>query len=260
MFLPRALVVALVGCLLGCQARIQHGLDERQANELLTVLADRGITAEKVQEDGKKPTWSIEVGRDQAASAVRVLAELDLPKHPAPGFSEVFGQGSLVPTPTEERAMYVQALSGEVARTLESLEGVVSARVHLVLPPPSRPGSPAPFLAKASAFLRVRPGARERLGSQDKALRELVSGSVEGLNPDMVTLLLDEIPGSRGPPVPLVDSGTVGLKRAVLCLSIALAFLVGTLLWIARKLGRGAASTRKTVPVSLALEVPRKAA
>ena len=45
-----------------------------------------------------------------------------------------FAQASLVPTATEERVRAAQALSGELSRSLERLEGVLDARVHLSLP------------------------------------------------------------------------------------------------------------------------------
>ena len=184
------LAVVLVAT--GCATRIQHGLDERQANEIQTVLLERGFDANKVIEPGKKPTWSIEVDENQAMDAVRVLSELGLPRPKAEGFGDVFGKGSLVPSPTEERAMFLQALTGEIARTLETVEGVTSARVHLVIPPPARPGLPAGE-AKASAFLRVRPGAADPVKAMRLELRSLIAGSVEGLRPDDVTLVVSEV-------------------------------------------------------------------
>src|SRR5690349_5621029 len=97
--------------LAGCSTQIQHGLDEKQANEMQTALAGRGIQAQKVAEQGKKPTWAIEVDDDRAAEAVRVLTELGLPRARPQGFEEVFGKSSLVPTATEERVKYEEALS-----------------------------------------------------------------------------------------------------------------------------------------------------
>src|SRR3954470_30175 len=157
-----------------CSEPIQHGLDERQANEIQSVLVERGLAAEKVVEPGKKPTWSIEVPQEQATDAVRILSELGLPRPRTEGLSDVFGKGSLVPSPTEERALYLEAISGELSRTLESVDGVVSARVHLVIPPPPRPGA-APVPAKASAFLKVRPGMVDRVNSMKEDLRALVA-------------------------------------------------------------------------------------
>ncbi|HZH03946.1 MAG TPA: hypothetical protein VEY30_09190, partial [Myxococcaceae bacterium] len=126
-----AVIALSLLALMGCRADVRHGLDERQANEVQSALQGRGIDAEKVAESGKKPVWTVRVRREQAVDAVRVLADLGLPRQRPPGFSEVFGKGSLVPTPTEERALFLQALSGELAQTLEAVEGVISARVHL---------------------------------------------------------------------------------------------------------------------------------
>jgi len=215
--------------LAGCSSQIQHGLDERQANELQAVLVERGFEAKKVPEPGKKPTWAIEVPDEVASDAVRTLAEMGLPKPRAEGFGDVFGKGSLVPTPTEERALYLQALSGELSRTLESAEGVLSARVHLVLPPPARPGAPA-VPAKASAFLRVRPGAVDRVNASRQQLKEVLAGAVEGLSPDNVALLVSEVespPHPSGPPLAMtrLRGLVIGLGVTVSLLAMAMVFL-----------------------------------
>lgn len=186
--------------LAGCSARIQHGLDERQANEIETVLVERGLAAQKVIEPGKKPTWAIEVEDDQASDAVRILAELGLPKQKTEGFGDVFGKGSLVPSVTEERAMYLQALTGELARTLEAVDGVISARVHLVLPSAARTTGEPLGLSKAAAFLRVRPGQAEKVNGARDELKALIAGSVEGLAPELVTLMVNEISSNVPPP------------------------------------------------------------
>lgn len=194
-----AFVASMV--LLGCQAKIQHGLDERQANEILSVLIERGFDAKKVSEAGKKPTWAIQVPDGQATDAVRILAELGLPRPKVPTTMDVLGQGGLVPTPTEERQRQVVGLAGDIAATLETFDGVTSARVHLVLPSPARPGQ-MQGQAKAAAFLRVRPGAADRVNMARDQLRALIAGSVEGLSPEAVTLVVNEVATSVASPEP----------------------------------------------------------
>lgn len=234
-----AVLAALTLSLGGCGQPIQHALDERQANEIQAVLVERGLDAEKVSEAGKKPSWSIEVPEGQATDAIRILSELGLPRPRAEGFSEVFGKGSLVPSPTEERALYLQAISGELARTLESVEGVVSARVHLVLPPPPRPGA-AREAAKASAFLKVRPGRMEGVQRLRDELRALVAGAVEGLSTESVTLVMAEISTSvpvraqAGAPAPPLRWMLAGLAVTVTVLSLGL-------VWLTLRLRRGRA-------------------
>ena len=77
--------------------------------------------------------FTLRVARGDGARALDLLRALGLPREPRHGFSETYGQPSLIPTASEERARYVDALAGEIERTLESVDGVVSARVHLVL-------------------------------------------------------------------------------------------------------------------------------
>jgi type III secretion protein J len=219
-----------------CSEPIQHGLDERQANEIQSVLVERGLEAEKVIEPGKKPTWSIEVPKEQATDAVRILSELGLPRPRAEGLSDVFGKGSLVPSPTEERALYLEAISGELSRTLESVDGVVSARVHLVLPPPPRPGvAPAP--AKASAFLKVRPGMVDRVNHLKEDLRALVAGGVENLSADQVTLVVSEV-ATAVPARPGSTPGMSGLRAAMVGLGGTVTLLSLALVWLALRLRR----------------------
>ncbi|HUM12703.1 MAG TPA: flagellar M-ring protein FliF [Myxococcaceae bacterium] len=184
-------VAAMTLPAVACSASVQHGLDERQANELQTVLMERGFQARKVVEDGRPPTWAVEVEAADAADAVRVLAELGLPRARTPGVRELLKPG-LVPDPVEQHALLVEAQSGELARTLEAVDGVVSARVHLVRPQPNRSGMPsAP--TKAAVYLRAQRSAAPRLQAIEHELRALVAGSVEGLEPAAVTLVVSEV-------------------------------------------------------------------
>jgi type III secretion protein J len=219
-------VLAMVA-LLGCRSQIQHGLDESEANELQTVLLERGFDARKVREGGKKPSWALEVPDEQGTSAVRALAELGLPRPRSEGMRGL--KKGLVPTPTEERAAYVAALSEEVARTLETLSGVTLARVHLVAPPPPRPGQ-AQGTSRAAVLLRVRPGHGERISQAKDELRALVAQTVEGLSAEEVAIVVDEIVSGvsappRDNPLSRLRLLSIVLATAVCLLATGLAFL-----------------------------------
>lgn len=172
---------------LGCSTPIRHGLDEPAANEVLTTLERAGIGAEKVRDDSSGATsFVVRVSSGDAVRALDTLHALGLPRSPRTGFAEVYGQPSLVPTTTEERARYVAALSGELERTLETIDGVVSARVHLVLeevdPLETRPRVPA----QAAVLLKTRaplPALKE------SDVQKLVAGSVPGLAPTAVAVV-----------------------------------------------------------------------
>lgn len=241
----------LVSCLVlaGCSAKLHQGLDETEANTIQNALREHGIEATKLPEKGKKPTWAIEVSDEDAAEAQRILTELELPRPRLAGLTALSQSGSLVPTPTEEHLKKVKALSEEISLTLQSVEGVTSARVLLALPLPARPGQPA-AVPKASAFLRVRPGALKRLDPMRPELAALIAGSVEELKASQVTVVLQEIARTTRP---AKDSSADRLRLLLVVLAAtvsALALgLVGLTLRL-RSLRRAAAHPPAAPPVA----------
>src|SRR5215510_15207545 len=148
-----------------CSTNILHGVDERSANEATAALERAGIGAEKLPDEGAPAgggaTYTIRVAHADGTRAVDLLRALGLPHDRRRGFAETYGQPSLIPTPSEERARYVDALAGEIERTLESADGIVSARVHLVLEEsdPLAVDTKPRAHARAAVLLKARPGA-----------------------------------------------------------------------------------------------------
>ena len=143
-------------------------------------LDEEGVAASKTRQDGTEAAWTVTVPRGEAGKAHRVLAARQLPRARPQGLGEVFAQGGMVPTPVEERARWLHALSGELARSVEALDGVVEAHVHLGLPAddPLRPGlRPAP---RAAVLVKCRPAACAPLRELEPGLRSLVAGAVGG--------------------------------------------------------------------------------
>ena len=228
---------------LGCSLPIQHGLDETAANEILTSLERAGISASKSRDE--EGVFAVVVARADALRAMELMRSLGLPRGPRAGFGEIYKQPSLMPTPTEERARYAEALAGEIARTLETVEGVVSARVHLVLPEPdplATDGKPR-VAAQAAVLLKARAGRPVPIGERD--VQKLVAGSVPGLDLSAVAVVVTpalELPATRS--VNLVAFGPMrltsdsrGVLVAVLVAALALvALLAGLVLALARRL------------------------
>ncbi|MET0339904.1 MAG: flagellar basal-body MS-ring/collar protein FliF [Polyangiales bacterium] len=114
------------------------------------------------------------------------LASQGLPDGGGAGF-ELFDEQRFGESEFSEQVKYHRALEGELARTITHVNGVESARVHLVLP------SRSVFLnnensASASVALRMKPGAKLS-PDQIKGLVHLVAASVRGLSPEAVTLV-----------------------------------------------------------------------
>jgi type III secretion protein J len=225
-----------------CSSNILHGIDERSANEATAALERAGIGAEKLPDEGAASgggaTYTIRVARADGTRAVDLLRALGLPHDRRRGFSETYGQPSLIPTPSEERARYVDALAGEIERTLESADGVVSARVHLVLEEAdplatdTKPRNPA----RAAVLLKARHGAAP-LAEAD--VQKLVAGSVAGLQPAAVSVVVTAAadPTAAAATTSLaalgplrITPGTRPLLLAALAVGLALLALLATLL------------------------------
>jgi flagellar M-ring protein FliF len=128
---------------------------------------------------------SILVPADQVARLRVRMAESGLPKGGGVGYeifdkSDVLGATSFV-----QNINRLRALEGELARTIQAIDRVQSARVHLVMP--ERPlFSRDKFEPSASIVLKVR-GTLEQ--QQVRAIRHLVATAVNGLKPDRISMV-----------------------------------------------------------------------
>ncbi|ROP62555.1 flagellar M-ring protein FliF [Enterobacter sp. BIGb0383] len=129
---------------------------------------------------------AIEVPADKVHELRLRLAQQGLPKGGAVGF-ELLDQEKFGISQFSEQVNYQRALEGELARTIETLGPLKSARVHLAMPKPSlfvrEQKSPS-----ASVTVNLEPGRALDEG-QISAVVHLVSSAVAGLPPGNVTLV-----------------------------------------------------------------------
>ena len=239
------IVVALS---LGCSAAIEHGLDESTANEVVTSLERAGIAASKNRDDSSGDAFVVSVGKSDVVRSMELLNSLGLPRGRRAGFAEVYKQSSLLPTPSEERAKYVEALSGEVVKTLEMVDGVVSARVHLVLPEPTGGVMAVDDKPKANVqaavLMKIRGGRGQPIAESE--VQKLVAGSVPGLDPAAVAVVFTaaaEAPAANNALVSLgplrLTAGSRAVVVAAATVACALLAVLATLLLLtARRLGK----------------------
>ena len=175
--------------LASCSTEIIHDVEENEANEILAALQQQGVSGEKLRNaQGSKASYTVKVSHSDAVQTWQVLRQENLPRPKRKGLGEIFGNPGLVPTATQERAMIHHALAGELSKTLQSVEGVLEAHVHLVLPsrdplaPPDVPRS-AP---RASVLLRIIPPSP----LEKEQVQKLVAGSVDGLDPQAVSVII----------------------------------------------------------------------
>jgi flagellar M-ring protein FliF len=137
-----------------------------------------------------KTGTKIMVAADQVGPMRMRMAAQGLPSGGSVGY-ELFDKGEgFGATSFMQNINHLRALEGEMARTVQTLNGVQQARVHLVLPKRelfARQQNPA----TASVFLKLRPGAqlsRENI----QAIQQLIAASVPNLDPNRISIVDDK--------------------------------------------------------------------
>jgi type III secretion protein J len=182
----RFLAMALLALgLAGCNTELSTDLDQRQANEIIGALFRQGIPAERVMVKGGR--YTVSVAESRFAEAINILNESGLPRQQFDTMCTVFKKEGLVSSPVQERAQMICALSQELSKTISDIDGVISARVHLVLPEndPLRQQ-----LVPSSASVFIRHQSNVSMSDLLPQVKLLVANGVAGLSYDKVSVVL----------------------------------------------------------------------
>lgn len=216
----------ILGCglLAGCDTQLLANLSERDANQVLAVLLRADIDAHKESADVGK-TWIIKVPDSRVVQSLDLLRANGLPQTRYANLGEMFKKDGLISTPVEERVRFVYGVSQELADTLSKMDGVITARVHIVMPQ----NDPLALTSKpssASVFIKHRAGFT--VNTQVAPIKNLVAHSVEGLEYDAVSVTFVE-----ADPLPTTPEawGGVGISLWVLWTVILAA---AVMLWMQR--------------------------
>jgi type III secretion protein J len=190
--LVRLLLLSALLLLAACQKEVYSGLSESEANQMIAVLSDAGIVATKSNDGGardtsERNTWIVEVGDTEINAALKVLQANGLPKPNFSSLGELFQKQGLVSTPAEERVRYLYGVSQDLSRALQDVEGVVVARVQVVIPE-NDPLADKIRPSSAAVYIRYRQGVDLR--AMAPMVKDFVAHSIEGLQYDNVSLFL----------------------------------------------------------------------
>jgi type III secretion protein J len=186
----------LAAALGGCTTAVASDLPESEANRAVVALEVHGVSAEKERDPETEGRFRVTVGRDEAAAAAGVLSQEAVPARQNPGILQSLGGNSMVPSRLSEHARLLSGISGELEQSLQAVDGVVSARVHLAVPERSPLEEPDPSRPSASVLIRHR-GASPPLATSD--VQRLVAGAVPGLANHDVSVVSSPAPASARP-------------------------------------------------------------
>ena len=183
----KAACCAALMLLAGCEEEttLYSQLEERQANAIVAELKAHDICCRKTP--GEEGTWNVMVGEGNFATAVELLEQKGLPRRQYQGVAESFKKTGMVSSPSEERIRFMDALAQDLSRTISQIEGVVDARVHVVLPEND------PFAKNAkpsSAAVAIRHRYDVDMADFVPQIKSLVKNAIEGLDYSKISVTL----------------------------------------------------------------------
>lgn len=193
----KRLCCAVAACLAllasGCaKVQLYSDLEEHEANDMMALLLTDKIECTKSA--GAEGKWMLSVSQAEFAKAVKALQASGYPKEHFAGLGESFKKSGLISSPTEERIRFMHALAQDLAATISRIDGVVVARVHIVLPD-NNPFAEKVKPSSAAVFIKHRTDANLDLKLPE--IRQLVQSSIEGLDHENVSVVMvaaDEMP------------------------------------------------------------------
>jgi flagellar M-ring protein FliF len=182
------LVFVAIGSLIFMKSETPHeyiftDVSTEDTQAILNEFRRLNITDYEVDSKG------IKVPTPRAAELRMQLAQEGLPSHGVVGW-EKFDSQDFTRTEFEQNIHRLRAIQGEISRTITAIEGISSARVHIVTPKQSL------FVEEqkeptAAIYIRTKRGAKLN-DRQIKGIQHLVCRSVEGLKPNNVTIIDQE--------------------------------------------------------------------
>ncbi|MGE0500364.1 MAG: flagellar basal-body MS-ring/collar protein FliF [Rhizobiaceae bacterium] len=184
------------------------GLDRSDVNQIGMVLGEAGVTFD-VGSDGT----TVLVSAGKTAQARMLLAEKGLPTSANAGYELFDNVGSLGLTSFMQQITRVRALEGEIARTIQSIQGIRAARVHIVM---AERASFRQDEQQPSASVIIRASGIDATRSA-MSIRHIVSAAVPGLNADRVTVMDSSgtLLAAGDDPANTSASRTLGVERTV---------------------------------------------
>ena len=187
---------------------LYSNLDAQDVSRIGSALGEAGIPFD-VNVTGD----SVLVDYGMTAKARMILAQKGLPKSDSAGYELFDKLGSLGLTSFMQQVTRVRALEGELARTIQLLDGVKAARVHLAL---RTEGSFRDLKEQATASVVIRTEGGDAMASA-QAIRHLVAAAIPGLTPEQVTVMSTDgtLLSANEDPTSAAPEKMIGLERAI---------------------------------------------
>ena len=191
------MVLVLAGC--AKSQTVISGVDEREANLIVVFLDSKGIKAIKAKQasggigaQNKETLYDIQVEQNRVIESMAILNQNGLPRQRGTNLLDLFAKQGLMTTDKEEQIRYQAGLEQQIANTILMIDGVIDATVQLSFPPTDVTTTEQKNEhVTAAVYVKHQGVVDDPNAHLDTKIKRLVSGSVNGLSVDDVTVVSD---------------------------------------------------------------------
>lgn len=203
----RCLAVAAAFLLLaGCRIELYSGLPEEDANQMLAILMQHHIDAEKQRGEGG---ITLRVEQTQFINAVELLRLNGFPHRKYTTAEMMFPPNQLVVSPNEEQQKILYLKEQRIEGMLSQMEGVVQADVAIASRSPGSEVDAAPI--SVAVFIKYSP--QVNMETFHMQIKNLVEKAIPGLQYDHISILMQ--PASYRIATPTPDAHQDPQGRAI---------------------------------------------
>lgn len=230
------ILVSLLIALLLCACKQQdllNSLDQQQANEVLAVLQRHNIHADK--KDMGKAGYTVTVDNADFPTAVDLLKIYKLPGRPDMEISQMFPADALVSSPRAEKARLYSAIEQRLEQSLKTMNGIISARVHVSYDIDSGENGrkTEPVHLSVLAVYERDTNPEQKIND----IKRFMVNSFSGVTYENISVVLSKQPQlQQQPPTSLVKRELIGLKQ-ILTIILSTSILViglSIFIWLKR--------------------------
>ncbi|MDR1111004.1 MAG: type III secretion inner membrane ring lipoprotein SctJ [Deltaproteobacteria bacterium] len=188
--------------LTACQVEVYGGLNETEANLMLATLLERGVGTEK--KSMGKNGFTVLVDEKDLVRSLEILRTNGLPQERYKTLGDVFSGQGMISSPVEEQARLSFAISQELADTFSKIDGVITARVHVVL---GQHDQVSGQTNKPSAAIFLRHNQDSQVENMVAKIKEICATAVPGLEYEKVSVMLVPVRDDVLIPPPSAQAG-----------------------------------------------------
>ncbi|MFP1892469.1 EscJ/YscJ/HrcJ family type III secretion inner membrane ring protein SsaJ [Lonsdalea quercina] len=177
------LVFGLILLLSGCRVELYSALSEEDANQMLAILMQHNISAEKQAAEGGV---TLRVEKSQFINAVELLRLNGFPRRSYTSVDTMFPPNQLVVSPAEEHQKIIFLNEQRIEEMLSKIDGVVCTDVTIGSHVPDDMGDNGNV--SVAVFIKYSP--QINLEAFRVQIKNLIEKSIPGIHADQIGILM----------------------------------------------------------------------